>query len=303
MSRSEGREGSGSLSEAQLGHFAEHGWVVAVDFVPLPMCERLRGEMDEAFSHLAPWQSDNGLQGLSEPHLRSPAFLDLFRVPGFVAACRQLVGHGPRLRHCIALRTTTHPQAALHPDRLTDQSTWNWHRDFEPDSIIRHPTTPGSHLTSQAVVAATYLTTTTAELGATAFLDGTHLHPGTYGALASHASVVQPSVSAGSIVFFSEALMHSATPVTASGTRDVILTWMTAPWFGGEAPAPFDVDRFTDAELRSIFASPYFGDARPCDLDMQYRPASSELHMHPGGLGPLPPTSSPRNTVVTDRNS
>jgi len=262
--RPEGRTHGGvSFSAADLLHFSEHGWVVVVDAVPLSLCERLRSEMDETFSHVAPWQRENGLQGLSEPHLRSAAFLDLFRVQGFVAACRQLVGHQPRLRHCIALRTTAHPQAAEHPKRLADQSTWDWHRDFEPDSIIRPPSTPGGHLTSQAVVAAAYLTPTTVELGATAFLDGTHLISGSYADLARTASVVQPSVSAGSIVFFSEALMHSATPVTAAGTRDVVLTWMTAPWFGGEAPQPFDVDRWTDRELRGIFAVPRFGDGGP----------------------------------------
>ncbi|OZF04206.1 hypothetical protein CH302_01920 [Rhodococcus sp. 15-2388-1-1a] len=258
-----GRADGVYLSETDLLHFSEHGWVVAVGVVPLPLCERLRGEMDETFSHVTPWQSDNGLQGLSEPHLRSAAFLDLFRVPGLVAACQQLVGHRPRLRHCIALRTTIHPHTALHPDRLADPSTWDWHRDFAPDSIIRHPGTPGTHLTSQAVVVAAYLTTSGAELGATAFLDGTHLRPGTYAELAPTAIVVQPSVSAGSILFFSEALMHAATPVTAARTRDVVLTWMTAPWFGGEAPAPFDIDRCNEPELKSIFAAPHFGDAGP----------------------------------------
>lgn len=212
------------LSDTDVRHFADHGWVVVPDAIPPVLCLRLPSEMDTAFSRVQPWQSDNGLQGVSEPHLTSTTFLDLFRVEGFIATCRQLVGHGPRLRHCIALRTNTHPRA-LDPDaRLTDQTTWGWHRDFQPDSIIRQPGGPGANLTSQAVVAAAYLTPTTAGLGATAFLDRTHLLAGSYADLAGAAPFVQPEVDAGIVVLFSKALMHSATSVTGNGTRDAVLT-------------------------------------------------------------------------------
>lgn len=250
------------LSETDLRHFADHGWVVVPDAIPPSLCLRLRSKMDIALSRVQPWQSENGLQGISEPHLTSTTFLDLFRIEGFVATCRQLVGHGPRLRHCSALRTATHPRASDPDARLTDQSTWDWHRDFQPDSIIRQ-SKAGSHLTSQAVVAAAYLTKTTAELGATAFLDGTHVLAGSYRDLTGVAPFVQPEVEAGSVVLFSEALMHAATPVTANGARYAVLTWMTAPWFGGEAPAPFGVDRWVDSGLRQIFTAPRFGDSEP----------------------------------------
>jgi hypothetical protein len=250
-----------ALSDADFRHFSAHGWVALRDCVPTELCDRLRGAMDAVFDELTPWQTENGLQGFSEPHLRSPVFLDLFRLPGLIACFRQLIGHSPRLRHCIALRTSRHPAAETDALRLLDHSRWEWHRDFTPDSIVR--ATPGSswRITSHAVVAATYLTAASAESGATAFMDGSHRKAGGYEELVAHAPIVQPSVGRGSIVFFSEAIMHSSTPVTASDSRDAVLTWMTAPWFGGEEVAPFDVSRWKDHELKSIFNPPIFGDS------------------------------------------
>jgi hypothetical protein len=250
-----------SLSEADLRHFSTHGWEASRDCIPIELCDRLRRAMDAIFNELIPWQTEHGLQGFSEPHLRSPTFLGLLRFPGLIACFRQLIGHSPRLRHSIALRTSQHPDAETDASRLLDHSGWQWHRDFTPDSIVRM--TPGSNwsVTSHAVVAATYLAAASADSGATAFMDGSHRQSGDYAKLLAHAPIVQPSVGPGSSVFFSEAIRHSSTPVTARDPRDAVLTWMTAPWFGGEAVTPFDVSRWTDHELKSIFDPPFFGDS------------------------------------------
>lgn len=85
------------LSETDLRHFADHGWVVVPDAIPPSLCLRLRSKMDIALSRVQPWQSENGLQGISEPHLTSTTFLDLFRIEGFVATCRQF---GPAKNQC-----------------------------------------------------------------------------------------------------------------------------------------------------------------------------------------------------------
>jgi ectoine hydroxylase-related dioxygenase (phytanoyl-CoA dioxygenase family) len=165
------------------------------------------------------------------------------------------------MRHCVALITHQHPRSQSDPGSLIDPDQWDWHRDFTPNSIIRvHP--GGDHLlTSQVILAAAFLSDVDQTSGATALLDGSHRAAGDYHSLKERYVKAQPEMASGSVLLLSEALLHAATPVIGPRRREAVLTWMTAPWFGGDNVAPFDVLRWKDDELKNIFSEPFFGDA------------------------------------------
>jgi ectoine hydroxylase-related dioxygenase (phytanoyl-CoA dioxygenase family) len=113
---------------------------------------------------------------------------------------------------------------------------------------------------------ATYFTPISPERGATAILDGSHKYNGrtdpVYAELKDQFPVVQVTAGAGSIVLFTEALVHSAVPVLADERRVAAFHWMSVPWHAGQyvrAPyyrAPYSLDRIADEELRILFQPP-----------------------------------------------
>lgn len=253
------------LDKDHLVHFSRHGWTIASDIVKPSKCLEYIHTINSILDRLTHWSTSNGLQGINEPHLHETLFLDLFRHSGLLQSIRQLVGHdGSRVRHSIALKTSPHPQRHDRNHSLRDPHTWEWHRDFQPTSILR-PTADDDLLTSQVIVAATYYTDVSAGNGSTALLDGSHLSEGSYADLQDAFPCIEPEIRAGSVLFFTESLLHSATPIVTAATRFAVMTWMTAPWFGGAHVKPHDVDRWKDREMRSLFRDPYFGDNLPAD--------------------------------------
>lgn len=248
------------ISSDKLEHFAVHGWVCLPSALSENLLARLLAATDGLLSRLTPWDR-HVLNGCPEPHLLDPAFLDLFLVPGLVPAVAQLLGSpAPRLRHSILLESAPQPALVDGLGDLKCPERWDWHRDFSPHSIVRRdPSNPG-RLTSQVVVAAAYLTPTSPSRGATAFLDGSHLHDGGLGDMPDELTMVHLDAPAGSIALFSEALFHAAPPVVGPDRRVALLSWMTAPWFAGDEVAPPELHRHEDETLRSIFRPPHFGD-------------------------------------------
>lgn len=253
--------GATGLREDQLEFFAVHGWVMASQVFSETDCRVYTELITRCLKSLEPWQVNDGLQGVAEPHLQHPAFLDWFRRPGILPATRQLVGHNrPRLRHSIALRTDPHPERHRRKQDLSAPKAWKWHRDFQPESVLRCRGDSPGIISSQAIATVTYFSSAARMNGATALLDRSHLYRGGYATLSGKLSCVEPEVQAGGILFFTEALLHSATPIITENTRFALLNWFTVPWFGGSAVKPFGVDRWNDQELRSVFRDPYFGD-------------------------------------------
>jgi hypothetical protein len=76
----------------------------------------------------------------SEPHLFDQTFLDLLRIPGLIAACRQLIGHDhPRYHNSSAAAAAPHQDRHTRRDALKDPQSWEWHRNFRP-KMERLPT-------------------------------------------------------------------------------------------------------------------------------------------------------------------
>jgi hypothetical protein len=253
------------LSEDQLLHFAEHGWVLLEDVLDEAECQKYTAALDRTLARLKR-PGDDGYEtqhhATRNPHLYDPAFLDWYGTPGVLEAYRQLIGrHDIRVWDSLITTGEPHPQRRERRAELLDPEGWGWHRDFDPRWIlVPHLSDP--RLThSTVVVAATFLTPHSPERGVTAMLDGSHKHAGEddetlYSVLKDRCEIVRPTANAGSMVLFTEALLHAAVPVVADERRVAMFTWMCAPWLAGRCEPPHTSQRFVDDELRSIFRPP-----------------------------------------------
>jgi hypothetical protein len=253
------------LSEDQLLHFAEHGWILLEDVLDEAECERYTAALDRTLARLRR-PGDDGYEtqhhATRNPHLYDPAFLDWYGTPGLLEAYRQLIGrHDIRVWDSLVTTGDPHPQRGERRAELLDPERWGWHRDFDPRWIIVPDLRDPSLIHSTVVVAATFLTPHSPERGVTALLDGSHKQAGEddetlYGDLKDRCPIVRTTASAGSVVMFTEALLHSAVPVVADERRVAMFTWMCAPWIAGRAEPPYTAQRLVDDDLRSIFRPP-----------------------------------------------
>jgi Phytanoyl-CoA dioxygenase (PhyH) len=267
-SLAESRLARDGLSANQLRHFADHGWVVLDSVLDEDTCGRYRDAIEYTVNRLKHSTAEAAThRAFVQAHLYHPLFIDLYGTPGLIPALRQLIGvREPRLLDARAVTDAPHPGRQGREDELRDPLTWGWHRDFRPRwNILPHESDPRL-INSLVVTVAFYFTPPSPDRGATALLDGSHRHEGPYGIelykqLRDSCEIVQPSAGAGTIVIFSESLLHSTTRVLADEPRYASFAFFGPPWFGGDAELqpPFQPDRMLDAEIAALFA-PSVGD-------------------------------------------
>lgn len=251
------------LSEDQLMHFSEHGWLLLENVIDEAQRQATIDAIGRTLARLGDWEWPvPHVRGFKEQHRYDPFFFEWFKIPGLLAANRQLIGNkNIRVRYSTVFVTDPHPDREAERDSLSDPDAWAWHRDFHPQWMIHRHLTDTRLIHSTAVVTATYYTPISPESGSTAFLDGSHRYDGGYETARVQHPVVQPTADAGCMVLFTEAMWHAAAPVVADGQRIATFTWMAAPWFGGDDDTiPYGIERFADEELRSLFMPSVFGD-------------------------------------------
>jgi len=241
------------LTRDQLEFFADHGWIVLDDVFDAARCAAFRAGLDR----MAATRRHSGgscAQTVVVTHavFDDPLFLAWLREPRILEANAQIIGDRLRFQGDNAFIRVPHPDRATRRDELMDPDTWGWHRGLRPRQ--------GNHAHDDPRLIActflnniTYLTDVAAGDGATAFLDGSHLHEGDYGTLKARCPIVQPTVRAGSIVLFTETLIHGAVPIVSERTRYCQFHGFVPrfPWPPPIAPSQL-MENLVDQELKAL---------------------------------------------------
>jgi ectoine hydroxylase-related dioxygenase (phytanoyl-CoA dioxygenase family) len=255
------------LSYEQLAHFADHGWVVLPDVLDQSLCAAYIAAMDRCVRTRRTIEVSHAVdtKQIDNQVLYDDIFLDWFKLPGVLDANRQLIGAPLRLNTSFAHIRIPHPDRATRGDQLTNIDNLGWHRDWRPKwGIVPHDADPRLiHCTMTNNV--TYLTAVSAGNGSTAVLDGSHTLEGSYQTLKDRCPVLQPSLSTGSILLFSETLIHAAVPILSERIRynmyyNFTPAWI-APWNNREIP--YAVSRsIVDDEIRDVLSPPTMEDEK-----------------------------------------
>lgn len=255
--------GQDGLSREQLLHFAEHGWVLLENVIGLDLCQACCDAGKRMETNLTSGRtkddSDRGnTLGYREPHMHDPIFLELYKIPGLLTAARQIVGYDD-IRYIESLMTIVSPDQDRHGnlDVVNDRAKWGWHRAYRPKDIVsRHDTDP-QLINSAMVSMAMYFVPVSPLHGMTALLDKSHEFNGiseNYNDFANHYEFIQPTAGAGSIMMFTEALLHTPAPVLSEQRRFAFFTFLAVPWFYRCGEVPFASAAFAHEGLRGIFA-------------------------------------------------
>jgi hypothetical protein len=266
--------GPSGLTEDQRLHFAEHGWVVVEAVLNQDQCDHYIDSVDYTLGKLAASGGSYAKytlgtrRGFMEPHLRDARFADIYETPGLLEAAGQLIG-SPDVRYSnsIVVATTPAPGRESDRDALTDPSTLTWHRDHRPRWNILEDEHDPRFVNSSVISVVAFFTPMSQEDGATALLDGSHRMdgpwnntPDVWAALRDRCPVVYPAAPAGSIVLFSESLVHSATMVLSERTRYAHFSWLHATWMAHDGgKPPHLIERYASERIKQFFSGPEAG--------------------------------------------
>jgi hypothetical protein len=254
------------LSEDQLLHFADHGWVVLDGVLEEDVCQRTIDAIERGMAVLGndPDTDDRLRQSFREPHLFDDVFLEPHRVPGVLTAFRQLIGlEDFRYLSSFATIKAPEPDRRRNPESA-DPANWGWHRDFRPKwNIFPHDTDPRL-INAMLLTVATYYTPMSPEDGVTALLDGSHRFDelGVSDAelqadYQDRFPLVQPTAGPGSILVFNESLAHAVPAVLSDRTRYASFTWIGAAWVADKnGRPPHEILRYADDGLFALFRPP-----------------------------------------------
>lgn len=209
------------LSDQQLRHFSDHGWLLLNGAVSPDRCATYVSTINRLVEH---WtvKEDRYRVVLDQILLMDESFVDWLRTPGVLGAVRQLMGAQPFLasaKASIGLPQAGHAEAKQDPSR---PSTWGWHRGMRPKwTLVPRDDNPDL-VQSAWINTITYLTAVDGNTGGTPVLDGSHKDDaswkgwhssGDYEALITQYPLVRTEAGAGSVLLFSEALFHAVPPV------------------------------------------------------------------------------------------
>ncbi len=243
------------LNGEQLLHFAEHGWVIMENVLDAEQCAAYRVALDRAVQSRVTDVSANGeLTVIDNIVLYDDIFVDWFTLPGILESNRQLLGAQLKFQGVNAHIKRPHPER--HNGRnLMDPDTFGWHRGLRPKwGNHLHDTDPRL-INCSFLNNITYLTTVAPGNGSTGVLDGSHKLEGNYQSLKDQCPLVEVPSEAGSVLIFTETLIHTAIPILSETVRYNMYYGFTPPWYhywpGTEVPKAV-VDSLANEELRRI---------------------------------------------------
>ncbi|MBA2481126.1 MAG: phytanoyl-CoA dioxygenase family protein [Planctomycetes bacterium] len=209
-----------ALDEQEVRHLSDHGWVLLVDVLDDRACGELRDGLDEmARTRRLGAESTTETTVVEHATFYSPLFLRWLELPRVIAANRQAMGQELLFQGDNAFIKRPHIERTAAADRLADPDGWGWHRGLRP----KHGNQPHDDdpclLNFSFLNNITYLSDVSAGDGATAILDGSHRHEGTYASLKQRCPIVQPSARRGSVLLFTETLIHAGVPILSERVR------------------------------------------------------------------------------------
>ena len=116
----------------------------------------------------------------------------------------------------------------------------------------------------------TYLSDVHPGDGGTAVLDGSHVCEGTYAQLRDHFPVVELTAPAGSVLHFTETLIHTGVPITGENTRYAMFLGFTPKWYVAwpqSAGQKELAEQVTDPVIRKLFFTGFVFRARAVDMN------------------------------------
>ena len=252
------------LTIEQHRHFTEHGWVLLNGVLSGQLCRDYMRAIDRVARtrRMVPVfpMGDDTVQ-LENLPLDDDIFVDWLRLPGLLSINRQLMGADLRVQGVSAQIKSPHPERQSRRQELRDLDAIGWHRALRPRWGHTPDEKDASLLNSAFLNNITYLTPVGPGDGGTAILDGSHRHDGDYPSLKDRCPVIEVAAPAGSVLVFTETLVHSAIPIVSENTRYNMYYEFVLPWFcshkGWELPEMF-VERQGEEELRRILGGPSY---------------------------------------------
>ncbi|CAN5585148.1 hypothetical protein BH10CHL1_BH10CHL1_14770 [soil metagenome] len=245
------------LNYEQLRHFAEHGWVLEENVLNQAQIEAYKAAMERHAQYVRPVaHTDNDeILNLDCMVNSDPIFREWIMIPHVLEANRQLMGAEIKYETCHAMIKRPHPDRQRRYSELRNPDTMGWHRGLRPKWGTYVDDADPDLINCTFLNNITYLTDVTPGDGGTMVLDGSHKLEGKYATLKDRCPVVELTAPAGSILHFTETLLHSGVPILSEHVRYTMFYGFTPNWYvnwpGTEVP-PYVLQSVRDDELRGI---------------------------------------------------
>jgi ectoine hydroxylase-related dioxygenase (phytanoyl-CoA dioxygenase family) len=245
------------LTDAQLYHFAAHGWVLQENVFQAEEVEAFKGTLDNLYNAKVSTmvhKDTEDIKNIDNMVNYDPIFRDWIMHPKILPVLKQLLGTPPRFECCHAMIKLPHPDRTTQYDELREPSKMGWHRGIRPKYGIV-PANNHPYINTTFLNNATYLTDVDPEHGGTMILDGSHrIEAQDWKEIFDPAMVVQVEAKAGSVMHFTEALVHTGVPILSEQTRYTMFYGFTPPWmqcWPGCSPTQEVIDA-SEGELKEI---------------------------------------------------
>ncbi len=252
------------LTYEQRKHFAENGWVLLENIFDAPKVLEYIAAMDRAKAirrclHTSQWTDE--IIVLDNIVYFDQIFLEWLTVPELIEAHTQLLGTRLRFGAVFSHIKQPHKERETRREELSKPDNWGWHRDLRPKWGVFPADDDPDLIYAHFLNAVTYLTDVSPGNGSTAFLSGSHRFDGDYQTLKEKCRVDVPPVKAGSVVIFTECLIHAACPILSENVRYNMYYNFSPPWFRNwkhmHLPKAM-VDQIADEKLRFLFEQPSY---------------------------------------------
>ena len=248
------------LTDAQIYHFAVHGWVLQEGVFNAEECAAFKAGMERIYeSDMSTMvhKDTEDIKNVDNMVNHEQLFRDWIAHPKILPVQKQLLGTPPRFECCHSMIKHPHPERGTKREELADPQNMNWHRGIRPKYGVvaanNHP-----YINTTFLNNITYLTDVGPEDGGTMALDGSHrIETQDWKEVFDPALVVQLEAWAGSVLHFTEALIHTGVPVLSERTRYTMFYGFTPPWmqcWPGCSPTQEAIDA-CDGELKQILGA------------------------------------------------
>lgn len=210
-----------------------YGYVVIPNIVEPELIVRVRQAMDRMDQALNLWTPDLPVTKGQPRKVEAKAhfskfascitydssFLEMAMHPGVISCVEDIVGGPVRYEEQESSINSRDPEQADH----YDQKKLGWHRGISPDFSVFQGAGRSHFLWVKAIV---FLTDIGPQDGGTSVIPGTH-RQGSVQELVPELEpwmVHQATGKAGSVLLFSEALIHAVTPILSDTTRYIMIS-------------------------------------------------------------------------------
>lgn len=245
------------LTYEQVRHFAGHGWVLEEEVLNEEQIGDYTAalELQARYMRPAAHTDSDEITNIDCMVNCGPIFREWIMIPQVLEANRQLMGAEIKYETCHAMIKHPHPDRHSRRDKLRDPGTMRWHRGLRPKwGTFAHDTDPDL-INCSFLNNITYLTDVAPGDGGTMVLDGSHKIEGTYATMKEQCPVAELTAPAGSILHFTETLLHTGVPILTENVRYTMFYGFTPNWYvnwpSTEVPQ-YVLQSVKDDELRGI---------------------------------------------------